>query len=319
MNLFDLMGLEAPVVTTEEAPKKTVEKKTEKNKDKEVKNSAKLPVDAYILYQGKVTITKEMLEVEDSVVPNTTIETYLKANYPICNALDFTYEKNTVFCNRALISNSGDIILEEGDMVYYNSYQIELSDIAGKVGHEELLNELNSREALNLPDGTRFEKVGNVILPVLGTASDKELKESLISPVKIIVPGDEEISLTKEGEITLADIKKAVTDKFPALKNKINVGGIDKLGNSVIAYLSSNSDSSSPKETKYQIKENTVVKFYGTQIHENLNPGEYTHKELCKALSSSIPECNTPDSIIVKELKKDNIIVLGVKFGGSKG
>lgn len=323
MNLFDMFGLdgvEAPVTTEKKETKKEAKKGTDNksSKSKEVKNMLKLPANAYILMHGVVQLTKEILGIEEDTISNNQVEDFLKANYRICNILSFNYDKNRVVATASLISEKS-ITIEDGDVFLFDGNEYNLSDIVGEISSLDLKNELTENMGVSLPDGTGFCRKDGIILPVLTPVTDKDIKENLLSPVTVKFYGTEPFTVSTEKAIDSKIIVDEVIKIYPDLSGNIKLVGINAAENSIGVIVSNNSTNSNAKaEVKYVVTEKTVIKFYSNEL-PTIEPGKYTHKELCKALAAAAPECHTPDSIIIKEMKKDNLIVLGVKFGGTKG
>lgn len=322
MNLFDMFGLdgvEAPVTTEKKETKKDAKETAKKSsKSKEVKNMLKLPANAYILMHGVVQLTKEILGVEEDTISNNQVEDFLKANYKICNILSFNYDKNRVIATTSLTSEN-TITIEDGDIFLFDGNEYNLSDIAGELRSTDLLFELTDNMGVKLPDGTGFFRKNGIILPVLTPATDKDIKENLLSPVTVNFYGTEPFTVSTEKAIDSKIIIDKVIKRYPDLSGSIKLVGVDSAENSIGVIISNSSANSNAKsEVKYEVTDKTVIKFYSNEL-PSIEPGKYTHKELCKALATAAPECHTPDSIIIKEMKKDNLIVLGVKFGGTKG
>lgn len=322
MNLFDMFDMLGDDVPTVEEKKvaKTDDANKSVNKGKTAKNSINLPANAYILMHGKVELTQELLGVEEPVVSNDVIESYLRKNYKICNALDFSYDNNNIIATTTLTNSSQPIEIEEGDTALFAGMEYSLSDAVGEIQQTDLLNLLNEAGA-SFPESTSFVKKGNVILPRLPLATDKETKEGLLSPVTINFYGFEDITFESSESITVDSLRKEVEKRYPALKSRIAIVNLNKTDNTVGAIISNtiSSGNTGGKETTYKITENTTIKFFSNELPK-IKPGEYTHKDLCKALAKAgVVECNTPDSIMLKEIKGKDLIVLGLKFGGSKG
>lgn len=125
---------------------------------------------------------------------------------------------------------------------------------------------------------------------------------------------------SSEGKITVSELKKAVENEYPDLKNRISIVNLDGVGNSVGAVICSNTPLPAAKtKDVYKIDEDTEIKFFSNTLPK-IPAGEYSHNNLCKELAKvGVVECNTPNAIIVKEIAKQNLFILGLKFGGSKG
>lgn len=320
MNLFDLFP-EIEAATPDTPVKKATTKKAENKKDaKTSKNKVSLPAKLYIQYHSLVEITAKMLGINTDTADNNQIEEYAKTHFPVTKHMYFTYENDSVFAALSLISIKDKILIEDNSVFFFNGCELPLSDYTGEIDTETFLETVNNN-GFSLPENTEFAKKENYIFPVLKTVSTDAIKSSLLSPAKVVVYGLKEFDVITEKAITSEIIMDTITKEYPALGGKIILCCLDAANNSVGAYICSNTGniSAGKKETMFVVKENTIIKLFSNTLNHNIAPGEYTHKQLCKKLSSLVPECNTPDSIFIKDFKKENMIILGIKFGGSKG
>lgn len=139
MNLFDLFDDDGLSVYAEtfadekeekkKATKKETKKDSMKSSDKVAKNSVKLPCKVYMYMHDTITLTKELLESESDTLTNVEVESFLKDNFKIANALDFSYEANTVYGTVSSPSSDDKITIEESDVFIFNSEEVTLSDM----------------------------------------------------------------------------------------------------------------------------------------------------------------------------------------------
>lgn len=319
MNLFDLFP-EIEVETPSVPEKKTSAKKAENKTDaKNIKNKVSLPCKLYIQYHSCIEITKELLNTDDDSAANNQIEEYVKKNYLITKHMNFTYYNNKAFASFSLSEIKDKLKIDGKSVFFFNCCELSLSDYEGEIDCDTLLGIINEN-GFSLPKDTGFALKGNYILPVFKSVSSEQIKSSLLSPVKISIIGLPDMELTTDNSITEDLIKERITDEYPDLKGKITLCCLNAAQNTIEAFYSDlNTTEAGKKNETFKVTENTTIKLFSNVLEHNVSPGEYTHKELCKQLSLLVPECNTPDSIFIKEFKKENLIILGIKFGGSKG
>jgi hypothetical protein len=330
MNLFDLFdddGLSVYAKTfadekeeKKKATKKETKKDSMKSSDKLAKNSVKLPCKVYMYMHDTITLTKELLESESDTLTNVEVESFLKDNFKIANALDFSYEANTVYGTVSSPSSDDKITIEESDVFIFNSEEVTLSDMEGTISKEDLKKALHEHLGELYLGESDLIKKGHIILPVFKEVKDSDATSKLFGNVTISLYGYKDITFSSEGKITVSALKKAVENEYPDLKNRISIVNLDGVSNSVGAVICSNTPLPAAKTNDvYKIDENTEIKFFSNTLPK-IPAGEYSHNNLCKELAKvGVVECNTPNAIIIKEITKQNLFILGLKFGGSKG
>lgn len=267
-----------------------------------------------------ITLTKELLESESDTLTNVEVESFLKDNFKIANALDFSYEANTVYGTVSSPSSDDKITIEESDVFIFNSEEVTLSDMEGTISKEDLKKALHEHLGELYLGESDLIKKGHIILPVFKEVKDSDATSKLFGNVTISLYGYKDIIFSSEGKITVSELKKAVENEYPDLKNRISIVNLDGVGNSVGAVICSNTPLPAAKtKDVYKIDEDTEIKFFSNTLPK-IPAGEYSHNNLCKELAKvGVVECNTPNAIIVKEIAKQNLFILGLKFGGSKG
>lgn len=330
MNLFDLFdddGLSVYAKTfadekeeKKKATKKETKKDSMKSSDKVAKNSVKLPCKVYMYMHDTITLTKELLESESDTLTNVDVESFLKDNFKIANALDFSYEANTVYGTVSSPSSDDKITIEESDVFIFNSEEVTLSDMEGTISKEDLKKALHEHLGELYLGESDLIKKGHIILPIFKEVKDSDATSKLFGNVTISLYGYKDITFSSEGKITVSALKKAVENEYPDLKNRISIVNLDGVGNSVGAVICSNTPLPAAKtKDVYKIDEDTEIKFFSNTLPK-IPAGEYSHNDLCKELAKvGVVECNTPNAIIIKEIAKQNLFILGLKFGGSKG
>lgn len=325
-NLFDMFKDIIPEMEQEESKevvKKTTKKKAETKADaRKAKNHLLLPATAYIQFHGKVELTCNTFELTpgEKMVSTDIVMNYMQNNYKITNAMDFTFEKNIVFVSNNMIADGDTFDIEEKDFFCFDGFELGLSDIAGTIGYADFLSFLKEND-ISLDESTKFISKNGVVIPVFNETQGKDIEKGLLSPCTINLYGSyEDLTVSTDEAITRDVLVSKIEEIYTDLKGKVKVCNLSASNNTIGAYFCTGSGSNSKSaETKYDVNTDTVIKFYNNVLTKKMENGKYTQKELCNLLRNEIPECNTPENIDVKYLKKENIIFLLIKSGGRKG
>ena len=218
------------------------------------------------------------------------------------------------------------------DFTVNSKTRLIIGDFSVPLGDENLEESKASTEQLisfaeiaGLPLGkkTDFLQIENRIIAIPQNSDDKEFN-ALTLPFKIHFFGNEweDIDVTDMTEISKQLILDTVIKKYPEFKDRCVAQVKDNLVCISISLDTDkdlkNSVKNGKKEETYKVDDKTVIKFYGMTVDTGLQPGNYTAKDICKAMEKAgISECKMTSTIIMKQI--GNTIMTGVKFGGTKG
>lgn len=323
MNLFEMMGIELPA---EEEVKKEVKKK-EVKKESKVKNIS-LPVNVFVQAIGTIQITENDLEQSENVTDTDVLE-YLISKYPyITKAATLQQEDKGIYIGYSSYkAKGGNIKLSANSKIAFGDFLLDLNELSGgefdtSEAKAKDIAEYISNAGLPLgnSDKVHFLVENDIIIPIPENA-DNTAVAAMDFPVTVHMYGkgydDLIVERGDDEELSLKLLQDKVAEKYPeAAKHCIFCAAKN---NTICCYWSVTSSlqiAVGKKEEVYEVTDETVIRFYGTPV--TIPVGKYTHKKMCKELAKNgIPECNTPDSIIIK--KQNNLILLAVKYGGSKG
>ncbi len=326
MNIFEMMGMAAPEVTVVETKKESKNSKTKtERKSSQIKNSISLPGHVVIQGAGKFTITRSTF-AEQAKISDLEIKTFFEGKFPyLKNMQAVKISSDTYLLGYSCTHKNTDFTVNSKSHLVLGDFSVPLGDEnleESKASTEQLIS---FAEIAGLPLGkkTDFIQIENSIIAIPQNSDDEEFN-ALTLPFKIHFYGNEwdDIDVTDMTEISKQLILDTVIKKYPEFKDRCVAQVKDNLVCISIS-LDTDKDSKSSvkngkKEETYKVDDKTVIKFYGMTIDTGLQPGNYTAKDICKAMEKAgISECKMTSTIIMKQI--GNTIMTGVKFGGTKG
>ena len=326
MNIFEMMGMAAPEVTVVETKKESKNSKTKtERKSSQIKNSISLPGHVVIQGAGKFTITRSTF-AEQAEISDLEIKTFAEGKFPyLKNMQAVKISSDTYLLGYSCTHKNTDFTVNSKTRLIIGDFSVPLGDEnleESKASTEQLIS---FAEIAGLPLGkkTDFLQIENRIIAIPQNSDDKEFN-ALTLPFKIHFFGNEweDIDVTDMTEISKQLILDTVIKKYPEFKDRCVAQVKDNLVCISISLDTDkdlkNSVKNGKKEETYKVDDKTVIKFYGMTVDTGLQPGNYTAKDICKAMEKAgISECKMTSTIIMKQI--GNTIMTGVKFGGTKG